>query len=538
MSLTYVTSYKKSVRYLLLLLPLLICVLATAWQAQYAIVPLEWGLMLGNAKDLTHGLKPYEDIFIQYGFLTTLIHAAAYSLGGNMLSLMLVTGLAYAVGIFGIFQVARLIGLKASHSIYITWIYLLFHPIAIYPWSNYIAFPLLVLGLKFHVVALEAKKNAALSGLFFGLAILAREGLAPAVLLFICAGYFLNYLKDHNFRINNQSLLICVLGFIAPIIIFIIYLYSNNLLVFWQKLAWSVPQVYADVMFPHMKVFSLTQPWKIVAVLYPLLDQLQFAVLSGEPRWLFFLLIVLLNIVIFFRGLLNIKYLKANLTSVKISLLSLLLLSSALHLPEVFRLATGSAIGIVNIYCFIKTDKYRTFIAIAAMILLMPSSVPSHPGYKFSSTNYFFPNHEQRLNAVHVSMPSDFNGQRWPAPIADFYLNFAADLNKIQKNCPNIQYHHNNTHDGFLHVLSPFKKYQFAPFWFFPEMNNLRSDYTLQEKIDSDGDIVLFRASVITGQQQHLLIPTSYHLWKTYNSVLRAPHDGAVQILLPNGCLD
>jgi hypothetical protein len=269
-----------------------------------------------------------------------------------------------------------------------------------------------------------------------------------------------------------------------------------------------------------------------------MLDQIHFAVFSGEPRWIFFLLILLINTVIFFRGLFNTTYLRTHLTSVKVSLLSLLLLSSALHLPEVFRLATGSAIGIINIYTFIKTDKYRTFIAIASLLLLIPSAFPSQPGYKFSSTNYFFPSREQRINAVPVSTPIDLNGQRWPAAIADFYLNFAADLKKIEKYCPNIRYHHNNTHDGFLHVVSPFKKYQFAPFWFFPEMNNLRPDYALEDKIASDGDIVLFRASVITGQQQKLLIPTKYYLWKTYSSVLSAPQDGAVQILLPNGCLD
>ena len=537
MSLTYCTSHKKSVRYSLLL-PLLICVLATMWQAQYAIVPLEWGLMLGNAKDLIHGLKPYKDIFIQYGFLTTLIHAAAYSFGGNMLSLMLVTALAYAVGIFGIFQVARLTGMKERPAIYITWIYLLFHPIVIYPWSNYIAFPLLLFGLKYHLKVLETRKNAALSGVFFGLAVLAREGLTPAVLLFIFAGYFLNYLKDRNFRVNSQFFLICALGFITPILIFIIYLYSNNLLLFWQKLSWSVPQVYAEVMFPHMKVFSVTQPWKIVTIFYPLFDQIYFATLSGEPRWIFFLLILILNTMILFRGLFNTTYLRTHLASVKVSLLSILLLSSALHLPEVFRIATGSAIGMINIYYFIKTDKYRILTAIASAIVFISSIIPSTSGYKFSSTNYFFPSSDQRMNAVSISIPSDLNGQKWSAEIANFYFNFTEDLKKIEKYCPNIRYHHNNTHDGFLHVLSPFKKYQFAPFWFFPEMNSLRPDYTLRDKINSDGDIVLFRASIITGQQQKLLVPTNYHLWKTYSSVLRAPHDGAVQILLPNGCLD
>ena len=67
------------------LIALIASVAASMWQGQYTIDHVHWGLMLSNAQDLMSGRTPYRDIFIQYGFLTTLIHGVAYAVAGENL---------------------------------------------------------------------------------------------------------------------------------------------------------------------------------------------------------------------------------------------------------------------------------------------------------------------------------------------------------------------------------------------------------------------------------------------------------------------
>src|SRR5512147_965084 len=59
-----------------------------------------WGLMYVNAADLNQGLIPYREIFIQYGFLTTLIQSWSLNIFGNsVVSVGIITGIFYAINI-------------------------------------------------------------------------------------------------------------------------------------------------------------------------------------------------------------------------------------------------------------------------------------------------------------------------------------------------------------------------------------------------------------------------------------------------------
>src|SRR6266481_626971 len=57
-----------------------------------------WGFMYVPALDLKHGLLPYRDILIAYGYLTTWIQAVSLSvLGESLKSIGIVTGLFYSM---------------------------------------------------------------------------------------------------------------------------------------------------------------------------------------------------------------------------------------------------------------------------------------------------------------------------------------------------------------------------------------------------------------------------------------------------------
>ena len=65
---------KKYIYYFLLIFPIL-SLAGGLWQGQYTNDGYHWGFVFSNAIDVIDGKTPYKEIFIQYGFLSTLVHA-------------------------------------------------------------------------------------------------------------------------------------------------------------------------------------------------------------------------------------------------------------------------------------------------------------------------------------------------------------------------------------------------------------------------------------------------------------------------------
>ena len=104
------------------------------------------GLIYSNALDLINGKLPYKEIFIQYGFLTTLIHAILLILFDNkVIFLSFFTAIFYSLSILLIsFTIKNVLN---SYYAFICSILILFnHPIPWLPWSNYIAFFFSIIG--------------------------------------------------------------------------------------------------------------------------------------------------------------------------------------------------------------------------------------------------------------------------------------------------------------------------------------------------------------------------------------------------------
>ena len=119
----------------------------TIFRGMYHIDPHHWGLMLGNAKDIYDGKAPYKEIFIQYGFFTTLLQAAGYAISKSLIALVASSAIAYILGLVILYRLALDILKSELLATYVVVIAFLLHPLAIFPWSNYIAFPFLVYGV-------------------------------------------------------------------------------------------------------------------------------------------------------------------------------------------------------------------------------------------------------------------------------------------------------------------------------------------------------------------------------------------------------
>jgi len=515
---------------------ILVTIALSIWQARYTVSPLEFGLMLSNAKDLANGLKPYESIFIQYGFLTTLIHTLAYKLmGENILAIMGITAVAYGVGLYIVYKISISVGFEQKTSLLLILIYILFHPIVIYPWANYIAFPMIMLGLKFSLETTESNTKHLVTGICFGMAILAREGLAPAMVVYLALSNLLTIttlnrkciFKHLKYLVSS----LCGLGII--ILPFIGYLEYIDAIKYWKQSAFDVPRIYAEVMFPHMRGFNIWRIWTIFPMFEALSKQIALGLIELEFRWMIFIIIVLINIFISLKAVFNSNFRHEQTKSIKIAMLTLLLLTTTLHLSELFRIATGSLIGILNVFIFIKRSRYLSAAAIVLAIGLLPTVFPDNAGKNFSTTNYFFPTSEKRVNSEKFEGIVYFSGQLWSRALIDYYKNIEHDLNVIQKACPSVKYHHNNTHDTFLHILSPFTKYQMTPFWFFPKMNELRLDLNLSQQIESQS-VLLFRTKIVPNGSMESNPPNGYKKFNVYiDPLTREP----MYIMIPIRCL-
>ncbi|QWD92033.1 hypothetical protein ICV00_04720 [Polynucleobacter asymbioticus] len=461
-----------------LLIPLLIF-LGTMFRSTYHLDAHHWGLMLSNSKDLYEGKLPYKEIFIQYGFLTTFIQATGYALSKNLLTLIGSSTIAYILGLIILFELSVKAIKNDLIALYVVVIAYLLHPIVIYPWSNYIAFPFLMCGV-YVLVYPQSRLLNLLGGICLGLSILAREGLAPAVTLAMLSSFVLDFYNNQGTlkQYITQSAIILV-GFLVPIVLFFFYISSLGLFLFWEIMAIDLPRVYATQIFIHMSGLYFLRNLVVTCLR---------SVISLDFRWILITLIFITNTYFLCRFLFKNRphYLKIEI--IKISFFSLILASSAIHLSEIFRISTASVIGLISLFTFLHFYKLANKIFIIFFITLTLTIVWRNSGI------YYFPSLDNIRMAKKVEISEYFVGQRWPVDRINYYKRVNEEFKKINTlNTCQIKYLINNTIDSFIPLLSPFKPLQQAPFVLRESMSNLRPDFVkLQNsKFDEAADVVI-----------------------------------------------
>ena len=131
--------------FLLALIPL-ISVFVSIYQAQYTYDGFHWGLIIFNAKKFIDGEILYKDIFVHYGFLTTLINSALLKISNqNILFVFSFYSLFYSIGLFLIGVIVYKINKNFYLALFSICVFFFLHPFAIYPWHSYLIFFLLTL---------------------------------------------------------------------------------------------------------------------------------------------------------------------------------------------------------------------------------------------------------------------------------------------------------------------------------------------------------------------------------------------------------
>jgi hypothetical protein len=461
----------------LIIFPLLI-VAHSVWQGIYNLDPHHWGLMLSNAKDLAEGKAPYRDIFIQYGLLTTMIHGAAYALlGENLRALICITASFYSAGLVGVYFLSLQVTADKKLSLFSFVSACLLHPVTIYPWSNYIAFPFLVYGTCLLLASRGRSLSAFFAGVLLALAVLSREGLFPAVLAFSLVASVVNLMTLRGEgRPWAMSTISFWGGLFLPLVLFFVYLEQERLLEYWYKMAVLLPRMYMTVLMPY----------GLAGAAFKVVKYFVIGIFGLNIRVIFFASILLSSAYVAKAYLRPGGLLRPTASQFLLAILSLLLLSAALHGIEIFRLASGVTAGVVIVYWLARRYGYENLLFLASSLVLIVSLGREGDG------NYFIPTRSQISQAVEIDAPTVFRGQRWPIEARDFYQSFARDMRELVALDCGVRYYQNTSHDAFLSVLSPFVQYQLAPFRNDMGWERLRPELDVQRKIARDKDIVLF----------------------------------------------
>jgi hypothetical protein len=487
------------------------------WQGLYNVDPHHWGLMFSNAVDLTRGKIPYKDIFIQYGILTTIIHAIGYVwLTQSLVSIIAITAFAYVCGLLGMYFLSYSLT-KSKRIALLTFVScVIFHPLTIYPWSNYISFPFLVFGLMLLVRGGGRWYFFWLSGSVFSCAILARENLSVAILVFSFIVSTIVIADKSIARRNKVQLLGGYwVGLLAPLIIFFAALEYFEIVQYWYEYSIKLPRLYAKLFLGDGILSATENLFRSIANLN----------VRGK-----FLLLLIASCVAFWCA--YIARLKSVITNpiydsrgiFLISTLALLLLSSALHLTEIFRLATGTIIGMPVLFILVsrfnvnyKSNRIRVD-SVLFVVFAIWSAVHLVKNQPLAG-NYFLPKSEDIAKAVVYEHSRYFKHQRWPAESIKYYDEIESDLMRIAGLSCHIQYLRNNTKDAFISVLSPFIQYQTAPFGKgmhdFEAFNNLRPDYRIEEKIQAARDIVIVTSHDVSDNKQ-FTPPEKFYVFGKY----------------------
>ena len=413
------------------------------------------GLVYSNALDLISGKSPYREIFVQYGFLTTLIHSLLLVLFENkLIFISLFTTLFYSLSILLISLTIK--NLTNSYYSFLATLLILFnHPIPWLPWSNYIAFFFLSMGI---FILTKKNKNLYLVGFFFALATLSRQDFF--IPLFLSSLFFFTlYLLQYKKILLKKSLNL-IIGFSTPIIIFLIYLLYNNIFFYWKAFL-IIPSFYLDI-YQTTLIDLITN-----FIFYFLTDSFFNFILT--PQYFLISIILISNTIFIFLKVLN----KINIPNniFYISLLSCFLCSLGLKI-EIFELYTSIIIGLIPLLYFFEQIKNKNLQSNLIKLLIFPSIFAIF-FYPLGNNPVFKKINFEKTTLVQLNEKFDF--YNWPENKIKS-INF---ITEISKKC-NVDYLDNLTFDSLYSAVGDYDRVRLLPF----EKNSMK-DSNLHFYIES-----------------------------------------------------
>lgn len=504
----------------------IVCIGGSLFRGAFHLDPLHWSLMFSNAQDLANFRKPYAEIYIQYGFLTTLVHSFGYVLKNNLLSLIFITAVFYYFGIVALYCLSKRALSNNILALKIVVIAILFHPIAIYPWPNYIAFPFLIGGI--YLLVFNQNYGSLISGgILLGLSVMSRENLIFSVCPILIIFYIIDYQSNNkNILLPTKKLLQTLIGFSMPVILFFSYLHHEKIFNFWFQLSYEVPVIFSQIHFQHVTS---------IEILNPFLRTILSGFVSLDFRWIFIALVIFTNILILIFFLTRNRNYPVTPEIAKLACAAIILLSSALHAPEIFRIATGSILGLIPTAFLIRNMRFFDSSFYFFVLVFTFTLFWGNPSLMY------FPSINSILESEPVILSKYFSGQRWNSKKIDYYQQISQTFLDIKRftSC-SISHQYNYTGDGYIKILSPFTQRQMAP-WMLPiEISNLRPELNFRMENNRLQDTLLIMSAPPESSKLVIdQIPSNYYLYRVViiPDIYYLPGGGGIYFILPKSCI-
>ncbi len=474
--------------------------LISVWQSTYIYDSHHWGLMASNAFDFLNNKMPYEEIFIQYGILTTIIHSIFMKIGNqSVISIFFFTSLIYSISIYYFFLILKN-KFQDQMALFAVVCLVLIHPFVNHPWHNYLTFFFLILSLFF--LGKDNSKDSFFAGLFFSFAVLSYEKFL-IVFIFFLIGY--SFINIKNKKIKN--ILFLLTGFSFPISIFFTYIIFNEIFNDWIKYHsisnFYIGENYVLIVLNFLKNIFLIGVKKFIF----------------EPYWIFFLALLIINITFICMFVIKKNFLKKEEEYlIYISLISISSFSSAIHSLNSFRLATGVIIGIFILIYFLKKikDIETTKIVSLSIIVLLCLGI----NFKKSENNKLFItpiSFESYTNdKIKFFKNLKFNKDTW---VHIHY--FDQKINEINQKCKNVNFAVNYTNNNYYYLLisDVFETFQIKPGintqntldMLTLELINPNLESDLKEKINNSSTIIVADLSYkVPKNYTYINLPYSY----------------------------
>ena len=482
------------------------------------------GLIYSNSLDLINGKLPYKEIFIQYGILTTIINSLILLIFDNKIFfIILFNSVFYSLGVLFISKTIK--NFTHNKLALLSSVLILFnHPIPWLPWSNYIAFFFISVSL---FLLSKDKKNYFIIGVLFGSSILSRQDFFYPILftfIFFCLIFFF---QNNKFHLKKNTF--SIFGLLIPLSIFMLYLFSVNLLDYWINYL-SLPNIYLEIY--ETTVSNLIEEYIIFFISESFFS---FIII---PQYFLISIILIFNTIILF--LFFLKKIKINKEILFILLIGNFLSAVSLKI-ELFRLYTSVIFGLIALLYFINNIKNSDLKRKLILLLLLPS-IFSFCFYPMGNNSSF-----KKIN-FNVSNLKINNDNFDYLIIHEQKIKIINTINDLKKKC-DVDYLENLTFDTMYSTVGNFDRIRAYPYASFKKLNfkkidmieniknpNLSFIDLINKEIKSSNIILLITGNNNFYKKDKIDLGFNYNMIKIdENNVKGKPQ--ILRIYFPNKCI-
>jgi hypothetical protein len=429
--------------YLFLLIIPSVSLVISIKQAIYNYDGYHWGLILFSAEGLNLGGKPFEDVFIHYGLLSTKLNALILNIfTNNFIFVFTASSLAYAFSIF--IQSILILRLTNIYFALLGSLIIFFlHPYANFPWHTYYIFFLFNIFLLLRFSSNHYLKYSSYT-LLFCITLFSESFFIASIFIFLFDVFLLFSFKEKINVSKYKVFLIRLFFYIFPLIIFGFYLKLQNLYPAWQ--------VYNGM----GKIFLEIIDKNLVEMFFHFFITLKNYSLDKffvQPNWMIYSVLIIFNLFFLLNFILknfNKKISENDLILVVISFASLIFLYQAAHSFTIYKFACGLMIGIIVMLNSISKINNKENILIITTILFFYSF--SSFGFSKNENNRLYVYNFQKDNNIKSDYFKYFKTQKWEKATWNHLIAIDKNIKNIKDNC-NINSGVNLSKDGLVSVI-------------------------------------------------------------------------------------